>query len=100
MGWSGKVKALTTTREGNVVLQIPLPCEDFSVGTWNNEFSDILDKTLIPARSPVYDTLAEMSPGDPIPFSGRLLPDTTNHWKGSSMTEYGSMTGVAFLLRF
>ena len=99
-GWTGTVSTLTTTGDGNVVLVLSLPCSDFSVGTTNNEFSDLLDKTLISATSPVYDTLAEMSVGDSLTFGGQLLRDDVNGWKGTSITELGSMTGEAFLIRF
>lgn len=98
--WSGKVKTLTTTGQGNVVLVITLPCEDFTVGTWNNEFSDVLDNTLISSASSVYDTLAEMGVGEGITFGGRFVLDDLNGFKGTSMTELGSMTDEAFLLQF
>lgn len=99
-GWSGTVDTLTTTGQGNVVLVVRLPCDDFTVGTWNNELSDVMDRTLISASSSGYDTLAEMKVGDRLTFSGKLLPDELNGYKGSSLTEFGSMTAEAFLLRF
>lgn len=98
--WTGKVDTLTTTGDGNVVLVITLPCDDFTVGTWNNEFSDIGDSTLISSSSSIYDTLAEMKVGDGIQFGGRLIPNELNGFKGTSMTELGSMTDEAFLLQF
>ena len=98
--WTGKVDSLTTTGDGNVVLVVRLPCDDFTVGTWNNELSDIMDNTLISASSSAYDTLAEMKVGSGITFGGRFIGDDVNGFKGTSMTEMGSMTGEAFLLRF
>lgn len=101
--WEGTVSELTTTGDGNVVLKVqPLGCEDFTVGTWNNEFSDIMDKTLISKNSSIFDVLAEMSVGQGLTFSGRLVPDSEGNdgWGETSMTEYGSMTGGAFLMRF
>lgn len=98
--WQGKVDTLTTTGQGNVVLVVRLPCDDFTVGTWNNELSDIGDGSLIPSSSKVYDTLAEMKAGDSITFGGKFIANDVNGFKGTSMTEYGSMTGEAFLLRF
>jgi hypothetical protein len=97
--WVGTVKSLTTTGEGKAHVRIALPCEDVTVGTWNNEMSDIMDNTLIPQSSPIYSALAELGKGRTVKFSGRLLTDDKNGFKESSMTERGSMMEPAFLMK-
>jgi len=98
--WVGTVETLTTTSAGNVVLVLDLPCEGFSVGTTNNELSAVLGAPLISRDSPLYDTLAELSVGDGLRFSGRLLPDDRDGWQLSALTERGSMTAAQFYMRF
>lgn len=100
--WSAVVKTLTTTSQGNAVLEMTLPCSDFGIGTTNNELSDALYETLIPIGSPAFATLSEMKAGSGIWFNGRLISDLErlDGWAEISLTERGSMTGGYFLMRF
>lgn len=99
-GWSATVKNLTTTSQGNAILEMKLPCDDFGIGTWNNELSDIMDNTLIPRGSDAFATLAELSPGAQLTFSGTLVRGDHDGFREGSMTEIGSMTGGYFIFRF
>jgi len=98
--WQGTIQNLTTTGDGNVVLVVALPCGPFTVGTWNNELSDIMDRTLISRESSAFNVLAELQEGSTITFSGTLLRDETDGFRTSSLTESGSMNGGQFLIRF
>jgi hypothetical protein len=100
--WIAQIKTLTTTSEGNAVLEMRLYCLDlktFGIGTWNNELSDVLDQTLIRRDSPDYAFLSDVSPGQDLTFNGSLVPDERDGFREISLTERGSMLEGYFLLR-
>lgn len=99
--WLGTIKTLTTTSQGNAVLEMTLPCTPFGMGTWNNELSDGRYSTLIPISSPAFEALSNMAPGTPIRFDGTLVPDPDglDGFGEVSLTEKGSMTAGFFLVR-
>lgn len=98
--WLGTIKTLTTTSQGNAVIEMTLPCDDFGIGTWNNELSDIFDHTLVPMNSSAFQNLAELEVGNTMWFNGRLVSDreSLDGFSEASMTERGSMTGGFFLI--
>lgn len=101
-GWMAEIKTLTTTSQGNAVLEMHLYCLDtkaVGIGTWNNEISDVADQTLIRSESPDYAFLSNMSPGQLLTFNGSLIPDDRDGFKEISLTERGSMLEGYFLLR-
>jgi hypothetical protein len=99
--WLGTIKTLTTTGQGNAVLELELPCAPFGMGSWNNELSDIGYNSLIPIGSPSFEALSNMAPGTPIRIDGTLIldPDRLDGWGEVSVTEKGSMNGGFFLIR-
>lgn len=99
--WTATVKTLTTTSEGNAVLEMTLPCADFGIGTMNNELSDIGTGTLIPISSAAFQSLSDMGPGAVLWFSGTLVRDDAriDGWYETSLTESGSMSGGYFLVK-
>jgi hypothetical protein len=99
--WTATIKTLTTTSEGNAVLEMVLPCDDFGIGTMNNELSDIGYETLIPITSSAFEGLSDMKPGTVIWFNGALVPDDSrlDGFVETSLTERGSMTGGYFLVK-
>lgn len=103
-GWKGKIVGLITNGEGKAVLEVQLPCDDeidVSVKTWNNAMSDIMDHTLIPQSSKMFDTLADLGKGKVITISGAFISgDEKNGWRESSLSEEGSMTDPEFIFRF
>ena len=99
--WTGTLKTLTTTSEGKAHVAVELPCEiPVSVQTWNNELSDIFDKTLIPQSSPIFDKIAELKEGQKVMFGGQFLPDDKNGFGEQSMSEAGSLKEPGFSFRF
>lgn len=97
--WVGTIDEMTTTGDGLATLKVRLPC-GLRLTTWNNDISDILDRTLIPQASPVYDRLSDLDRGRRLRFSANLVPDKANGAKELSVTEAGSMTDPEFLARF
>ncbi|TVQ86771.1 MAG: hypothetical protein EA397_19610 [Deltaproteobacteria bacterium] len=103
--WTGHVKRLTTTNQGNVSIQITLPCErSVRLGTAEGELVDQVRAergadTLIPHDAPIYDQLATLNRGDWMYFSGELIPHERDGFEDASFTEAGTMTGPYFLFR-
>lgn len=97
--WVATIDSLQTNSEGKAVFVVELPC-DVKLGTWNNALSDISDNTLIPQSSPLFDAIAELSPGTKLRVSGKLASGDIDGFRESSMTEMGSMTDPAYILRF
>lgn len=91
--WIGVLHKMGTNGDGKAYITVSLSPDLLAVSTWNNSFSDIEDKTLIPQTSRMYAKLANMKEGNAVKFSGKLLRPT-------NLTEEGRMTEPEFLFRF
>jgi hypothetical protein len=98
-GWVGTIYEATTNGDGNGVVEITI-APDVYVMTWNNSLSDVLDHTLIPAGSAVFNAFARMKKGDAVKFSGIFMRGDTDCVEESSMSMSGSMTEPEFPMRF
>ena len=98
-GWVGKLETLTTNGDGKGVISIEIS-PDVHLKTWNNDLSDIGDRTLIDPGSTVYRAMSSLRPGQMVRFSGRLVASETDCYQESSITLRGSMTAPEFLIRF
>ena len=56
--WSGVVDDIGATSEGFAYLKIAFG-KNITLETWNNEFSDTFDDTLVERGTALYDTLSE-----------------------------------------
>lgn len=92
-GWYGTIENMGTTSDGNAYLVIRPLAENITFSTWNNKFSDPLEKTLIKNGSPLYEKISEMSEGNVVMFSGSI-------GQPKNMTEKGKMTDPDFLFKF
>jgi hypothetical protein len=90
--WVGVLNTMGTTSEGSAYIALTIG-ESVTAQTWNNALSDIGSRTLISSESPLYGTISEMSEGDRVRFSGKLLTE-------ASMTESGGMMEPEFIFRF
>ncbi|SFU00101.1 hypothetical protein SAMN04487956_14916 [Halomonas saccharevitans] len=90
--WVGILESLGTNGDGNGIVTIRAN-EQVVFKTWNNALSDIDARTLIPHDSELYETLAGLSKGAAVSFSGRLIDE-------GSMTEKGSVMEPEFIVRF
>jgi hypothetical protein len=70
--WVGTVSKLSSNNEGKGVLVIGLN-EQTRVQTWNNALSDISDKTLIQPGTALHEAAVQLSEGQRVVFSGRLI---------------------------
>jgi hypothetical protein len=97
--WLGKVSQLSSNGDGKGVLTLTV-APDISVGTWNNDFSDIGDHTLIDPRSAVFSKASATKEGQWVWFSGEFRPSDVDCIKESSITIDGSMDEPNFIFEF
>lgn len=101
--WIGTVADLTTNSEGKAVLSLNLEhAQWIKVETWNNAISDVVHGTLIAMDSGLYKSLADLSEGDRVRFTGEFFRavEDIDFLQEGSLTEQGSMQEPAFLFRF
>ena len=99
--WLGTVDGLQTTGDGKAILSIKLQCEgDVKISTWNNAMSDVMDNTLIPQSSALYDAISELGEGAKAKVSGKFTAGDVDGFRESSLTEMGSMTDPDYKVRF
>lgn len=92
-GWVGAIDSMGTTSSGKAWVVIRIS-PGITISTWNNELSDIGDKTLIQNGSATYNALAELQPGAVVYFDCNLKPD------GQAFLEETKMLEPNFLARF
>ncbi|HEX4141916.1 MAG TPA: hypothetical protein VHY91_00060 [Pirellulales bacterium] len=99
--WRGGLVAAGTQSDGKAYVEIRIDgSRHATFKTWSNALSDIGSGTLVESSSPLYASLADLSPGDRVTFSGELLASPRDHFKECSLTEAGSMEEPSFLVRF
>ncbi len=98
-GWVGAVKEVDRDPGGRTILSIALP-DGTLVKTWNNAMSDIEDKTLILAGTPLAAAVGKLAVGDPVRFSGTFFSDEPDCYRSSRLSLDQSMTEPSFLFRF
>ncbi len=99
--WIGKVYSISTNGDGKGVLLIDIG-SDVYVKTWNNDFSDINDKTLIDPDSELFSQLLTIKEGEKVRFSAQFIrkkngPDCFSE---TSLSLSGSMSEPEFVARF
>lgn len=99
--WAGRITTLESNSDGKGVLGISL-ADGISVKTWNNDISDIGDRTLIEPSSPLFAAVSQMKVGDQVLFSGTFLSpgNDVDCVKEASVSLRGSMSEPEFLFRF
>lgn len=96
--WRGKVSDINSSGD-KAGLMIDVG-DDVEIGTWNNGFSDIGDKTLIAKSSSLYDAVAGLDVGDVVEVSGTFIADSDSCVRETSITDIGSLDTPDFLARF
>lgn len=98
--WTGKVTTIDANSDGKGVLGIEI-APNVLVKTWNNAFSDIMDKTLIDPSSEVFRAASALKKGQVVSFSGRFMPGTEGDClREGSMTLSGKVTSPEFIFQF
>ena len=100
-GWSGRIEGLSSTNDGQGVLQVRLS-EQASIQTTNNTVSEAGYgmRTLIPPGSPLHKTIAAMRKGQEVVVDGAFLSDHNDCVREVSLTVWGAMRDPSFLFHF
>jgi hypothetical protein len=97
--WIGTIKKMSTNADGKGVLEVALD-DNASVKTWNNDLSDSGDNTMIPVNSALFNTVAHLSVGNAVTFSGSFFANPSDCLHEVSMSVSGAMEEPEFLFRF
>jgi hypothetical protein len=97
--WRGTVDDLKSTNEGWGVLEVRV-APNLSLKTWNNEMSDLGDKSLIRPGSPLHLAAMQLRKHQPVIVSGTLYRSDADCFREISFTVNGAMTDPDFLFRF
>ena len=91
-GWYGQIAKMGTA-EGKAWVVVKIKEYPFTLKTWNNTMSDYKHQSLISQKSKVFDQLADLSEGDWVKMSGKVVGE-------GSATERGMMTDPEWIVRF
>ncbi|MCX5521249.1 hypothetical protein OSH10_22670 [Kaistia defluvii] len=97
--WVGKIQSMEADSGKRLTLTMALP-DGTLVKTWNNAMSDMEDQTLVPAGSPVAQSLGKLKTGDTVRFSGTFFADEPDCYRSSRLSLTQSMMEPSFLFRF
>lgn len=97
--WVGRIKEIDKDAGGRTIVSVSLP-DGTLVKTWNNAMSDIEDKTLVIAGTPLAAAFGKLANGNSIRFSGSFFPDEPDCYRSSRLSLDQSMTEPSFLFRF
>ncbi|MFN8972106.1 MAG: hypothetical protein ACK5VZ_03400 [Alphaproteobacteria bacterium] len=98
--WIGTIAELESSSEGKGVLAVEIEGEDILIKTWNNDFSDIGDRSMINPNSPLFASVSAMSEGDRIIFSVVFYQSREDCLNEGSLTQQGSVLEPEFIFKF
>jgi hypothetical protein len=97
--WSGVVEEVGSTSEALGSIKIAIG-ENVTLETWNNEFSDAFDNTLISRKSPLYEILLDLKKGEIVTFSGTFIDGDGACLDTKNLTEYYAVNRPEFIFKF
>ena len=98
--WTGKAKKIDANSEGKGVIEIEL-AKDIVFKTWNNEFSDMSDHTLIKPDAPLFQTASSINVGAIVKFSGNFFSGAEGDCiEEGSISLAGKLDEPEFIFRF
>ncbi len=101
--WIGEVDLIGTTKGGdyaNLEIESRVAGQKIAYKTWNNRLSDVMDNTMIPMNSPIYQKIGNLKQGDKVVFTAQMIKDKQDGFREGSMTEEGNMTDTEFIVKF
>jgi len=101
--WQGTITKMAKTRGGDGRLAIQLDGSKIILKTRRNSMTDRMDGTLIKKGSALYKTMADISKGDKVSFSGEFVADPMKKGdfiKVGSSTDGGPMLAPVYIFRF
>lgn len=97
--WVGRITSIGSTGDGNAYVDIEI-ADNVVVSTWNNEFSDIGDDTLIPADSELFNQLLAMPEASLVEFNGVFEPGSGVCLKTDNLTTIFDVLDPNFVSNF
>ena len=97
--WNAIVVDMDSTSSGKLYLSVQIGCRS-KLQTWNNEFSDMLDSTLINSSDANFEKVLTLGVGDKVSVSGQFIPTANLKIGETSLTSKGSMMNPEFLVVF
>ena len=98
--WVGKVTQIGANSDGKGVFAVEV-AKSVTVKTWNNDFSDMLHKTLLQPGSPLFNTASNLKKGQWVKFSGSFFKGTEGDCVyESSLGLRGKLMDPEFIFRF
>lgn len=97
--WDGKIEAIESVGDEYAYVSISI-CRNVSIKTWNNEFSDMFDKSLIHIDSEIYEKIIDLDKGNIVITSGSFTKSDTDYFQETSITDSGSLSEPEYLVKF
>ncbi|HEX4442862.1 MAG TPA: DUF2510 domain-containing protein [Galbitalea sp.] len=97
--WVGKISDIGANGDGYAYVEVEI-APTMNVQTWNNDFSDAIDNTLIKPSAPFFSTLVPMKVGQKVVFSGTFLTSSKSCLEGANITQTFYGIDPNFILRF
>jgi hypothetical protein len=97
--WSGVVEEIGATSEALGYMKVAIG-DNITLETWNNEFSDVFDDTLVPRKSPLYSILLDLQKGQIVTFSGSFIGGDGVCLDTKNLTEFYAVNRPEFVFKF
>ena len=97
--WNGKIEAIEGVGDEYAYVSISI-CKNVTIKTWNNEFSDMFDKSLIHIDSELYERILDLEKGNSVITSGSFTKSDADYFQETSITDSGSLTAPEYLVKF
>jgi len=97
--WSGVVEGIGSTSEALGYIKVAIG-DNITLETWNNEFSDVFDDTLVPRKSPLYNILLDLQKGQIVTFSGSFIDGDGVCLDNKNLTEFYAVNRPEFVFKF
>jgi hypothetical protein len=98
-GWVGTIHNIGANGDGYAYVEIEI-APTVVVQTWNNDFSDANDSTLIKPDESFFSTLVPMKEGSKVEFSGALLGSSSSCLEKANLTQLFYGLDPNFIARF
>ena len=97
--WEGKIEEIDSVGDEYAYVSISV-CKNVTIKTWNNEFSDMMNKTLIHIDSEIYEILLDLEKGNSVITSGSFTESDSDYFQEGSITNSGSLSEPEYLVHF
>ena len=99
LNWVGKIEEIDSVGDEYAYVSISV-CKNVTIKTWNNEFSDMMDKSLIHIDTELYEILLDLEKGNSVKTSGSFTESDSDYFQETSITNKGSLSEPEYLVKF